>query len=138
MLDDYVRRSDVHKVFQPKYAPAINKTFAAMIDSVPAADVVERPRWIPVTERLPEEDGKYLVRYVRDIDLEDGVHSDEVRIMRFANAQWRFPFICNSDVRKLVTMETVTHWMPLPDPPKEETPTRPYDLLYEEGGANTT
>lgn len=41
MPDDYVKRSDVHKAFQPKYAPAINRTFAAMIDSVPAADVVE-------------------------------------------------------------------------------------------------
>ena len=40
-MGDYVKRSDVHKVFQPKYAPAINRTFAAMIDSVPAADVVE-------------------------------------------------------------------------------------------------
>ena len=47
MPDDYVKRSDVHKVFQPKYAPAINRTFAAMIDSVPAADVVEvrHGRW---------------------------------------------------------------------------------------------
>ena len=75
-------------------------------------------RWIPVTERLPKENGRYLVRYVRDID---GVHSDEVRIMWFADAQWRFPFICNPDVRELVTMEKVTHWMPLPEPPKEET-----------------
>ena len=41
MPGDYVKRSDVHKAFQPKYAPAINRTFAAMIDSVPAADVVE-------------------------------------------------------------------------------------------------
>jgi len=41
MNDDFVRRSDVHKAFQPKYAPAINRTFATMIDSVPAADVVE-------------------------------------------------------------------------------------------------
>lgn len=41
MPDDYVKRSDVHKAFQPKYAPAINRTFAAMIDSVPASDVVE-------------------------------------------------------------------------------------------------
>lgn len=41
MPEDYVKRSDVHKAFQPKYAPAINRTFAAMIDSVPAADVVE-------------------------------------------------------------------------------------------------
>lgn len=47
MPDDYVKRSDVHKAFQPKYAPAINRTFAAMIDSVPAADVVElrHERW---------------------------------------------------------------------------------------------
>lgn len=41
MADDYVKRSDVHKAFQPKYAPAINRTFAAMIDSVPVADVAE-------------------------------------------------------------------------------------------------
>jgi hypothetical protein len=73
--------------------------------------------WIPVTERLPKENGRYLVRYVRDID---GVHSDEVRIMWFADAQWRFPFICNPDVRELITMEKVTHWMPLPEPPKGE------------------
>ena len=48
MPEDYVKRSDVHKAFQPKYAPAINKTFAAMIDSVPAADVVEvrHGKWI--------------------------------------------------------------------------------------------
>lgn len=47
MNDDYVKRSDVHKAFQPKYAPAINRVFAAMIDSVPAADVVEvrHGRW---------------------------------------------------------------------------------------------
>lgn len=41
MYDDYVKRSDVHKIFQPKYAPAINKTLTTMIDRVPAADVVE-------------------------------------------------------------------------------------------------
>lgn len=49
MNDDYVKRSDVHKAFHPKYAPAINRTFAAMIDSIPAADVVERKtgEWMP-------------------------------------------------------------------------------------------
>lgn len=53
MPDDYVKRSDVHKVFQPKYAPAINRTFAAMIDSVPAADVVEvrRASWMAENSR---------------------------------------------------------------------------------------
>ena len=53
MPEDYVKRSDVHKAFQPKYAPAINRTFAAMIDSVPAADVVERKtgKWALVEKR---------------------------------------------------------------------------------------
>lgn len=42
MNDDYVKRLDVHTAFQPKYSPAINHAFAAIIDSVPSADVVER------------------------------------------------------------------------------------------------
>lgn len=51
--DDYVKRSDVHKAFQPKYAPAINKTFAAIIDSIPAADVapVRHGTWIKADEQ---------------------------------------------------------------------------------------
>lgn len=54
-MDDYVKRADVHKVFQPKYAPAINRTVVAMIDSVPAADVapVRHGHWI---EQPPDFD----------------------------------------------------------------------------------
>ena len=59
MNDDYVKRSDVHKVFQPKYAPAINRTFAAMIDSVPAADVVEVGRAKEVAHA--EEQGRLVI-----------------------------------------------------------------------------
>lgn len=65
------------------------------------------PRWIPVTERLPEEDGMYLVhgtwsasgRKVTDT-CEFYVHDGYFR------AAWNFD---------------VTHWMPLPEPPKEDT-----------------
>lgn len=59
----------------------------------------QQPRWIPVQERLPEEDGYYLV------------------CCQPYKAQW-------------VTMQhyspdsafsgSVTYWMPLPEPPKED------------------
>ena len=80
-------------------------------------------RWIPVTERLPEENGRYLVRYKRDIVLDyTEVHDDEVRIMKFfVGDGWRYPFLCQPELRK-AEQQTVTHWMPLPEPPKEDEP----------------
>ncbi len=77
-------------------------------------------KWISV-EEPPQETGRYLVRYLRDIDIDDGVHDDRIMIMRFLkNGGWRYPVICNEDVRQCVTLETVTHWQFLPEPPKEK------------------
>jgi hypothetical protein len=57
----------------------------------------EAQRWIPVEERLPEANTAVLTRW------RDGVFSVE----------WRFPS------GEWTTGSTVTHWMPLPQPPKE-------------------
>ena len=78
------------------------------MNSIPAADV--RPvKWIPVTERLPETHGEYMVAYhpcywdsVRD---EIKVGLDSFR----GKTSW---------AKK--KYQRVTHWMPLPEPPKEE------------------
>lgn len=40
--------------------PDMVKTVAAVFDTAPAAEVVERPRWIPATERLPPMERKEL------------------------------------------------------------------------------
>lgn len=72
-----------------------------IIAEAPAADVVERPRWISVKERMPE-DGKNVLAY------EGG---------GFYFLDW----CC--DGKWVVASESiavVTHWMPLPEPPKEE------------------
>ena len=56
-------------------------------------EALERTRWIPCSERLPEEPGKYLCcvkSYLFPTDSYD----------------------CCAD--------RVTHWMPLPEPSKEE------------------
>ena len=76
-----------------------------MLIHFPAADVA--PRWIPVTERLPEERGTYLVTVV------DGT-------IKRAVAQWwhdvdngKGYFVCDD-----CYAEDIVAWMPLPEPYK--------------------
>lgn len=59
------------------------------------------PCWIPVTERLPEKSGSYLVYVYGEVTEMDCWHG-----------KWH---MLGDDYTK-----AVTHWMPLPEPPKEE------------------
>ena len=63
---------------------------------------VELPKWIPVTERLPEQNGKYLAFALK-----------EENMMDFYDGHW---MLYGLDYRRYVT-----HWMRIPEPPKEET-----------------
>ena len=67
-----------------------------------------KPRWIPVTERLPEDD---QVVYVCGI-LNAVVWTD---LASFYADTWHLYVVPEQGKVK------VTHWMPLPAPPKEET-----------------
>lgn len=69
-----------------------------------AADAIEelsKPRWIPVTERLPKE--------METVIVTDG-----------KNVGYSF---CVNDYGTLdfYSPWNITHWMPLPQPPEEET-----------------
>lgn len=81
------------------------------------------PSWIPVTERLPEKDGDYLVFKVFDqkawCDVisfaKDGRKVSECtfgkkwqNIWYYYDSEWGY-----------IRTDSVTHWMPLPEPPKE-------------------
>lgn len=57
--------------------------------------------WISVKERLPEED--IVVILTDHIDVGTGW---------FNGKEWRTPFADIDEYR-------ITHWMPLPEPPKE-------------------
>ncbi len=57
-------------------------------------------KWIPVTERLPEEDGFTLIFTAHG----------HAGVCYFTNGWWGG-----------YGMDGITHWMPLPQPPKEET-----------------
>ena len=74
----------------------------------------ERGRWIPVEERLPERDGPVLAYY----GFSEG---GEISEMRFFSVMDYYavdpkPHFQHEGYRGL----TVTHWMPLPQPPKGE------------------
>lgn len=70
-------------------------------------EVEEASEWIPVSERLPEEDTDILVTYV---------HGKEVRVIpvNYGRGTW-YDCIFDSALDSL----KVTAWMPLPEPYKE-------------------
>lgn len=84
----------------------------ALIGETGAADalmVASQPRWIPVSERLPE--------------AESGDTSKPVLVTDgdcMAIAEW-FNFELCEPYWSYTGIGDITHWMPLPEPPKEET-----------------
>ena len=73
--------------------------FGDDVRNMPAA-----PTWISVEERLPEESEDVLV-FCRNDNITWNTIAHRVRTL-----WWRSG----------VPIESVTHWMPLPEPPKEE------------------
>ena len=82
------------------------------------------PQWISVEDRLPEEDGKYLATSIYFggdpcIDtLSFAKNGETIDEYEFAGQKniWYFYDFGYGDV----STEYVTHWMPLPQPPKGE------------------
>lgn len=100
----------------------LDYSFEVVADHLIANGVTVQ-RWIPVTERLPEEDGEYLVWFGRNMFehyaevryfAKDGEAVDkydlrhEKNVWYYYDSEWGYVACCN-----------VTHWMPLPEPPKE-------------------
>ena len=64
---------------------------------------MNNPEWISVKERLPEQEGRYLILYR---------HKDfgplKVFISDYVEGKW------NTVLERI----EITHWMPFPEPPK--------------------
>ena len=67
------------------------------------ARLKDAQRWIPVSERLPERDGFYLV--LENVNQVAGYY------------HWCKVFGWNTDGGR-TNIQSVTHWMPLPKPPE--------------------
>ena len=125
-----------------KAADAIEKFQGTLFLMKKTAEFVAEkvPKWIPATERLPETgvhvllackcgrgsyvcDGFHTEKYsmptqfYEDIDADYNEDADEYY---FPEGWWEV--IKNWDDYSCVAIEdNITHWMPLPEPPKEET-----------------
>ena len=75
--------------------------------------------WISVENKLPQERGHYLVMLKTDGNIGFEVHEHLIRIMYFGSEGWRLPRHYPEWIHEALKQE-VTHWMPLPEPPKEQ------------------
>ena len=86
---------DEHEEYTEKKMSVIDFIDTYTDEGVTETDVVEQARWIPVSERLPEDDGLYLV------------YTEEQ------------PFVCPFEDGEFFIDEVIA-WMPLPQPYKAE------------------
>ena len=70
-----------------------------------------KPKWIPVGERLPKLESYVYTVDVLFFDYEEGIH---VGYANLETGAWKDKYS-----RDLYEGRKVTHWMPLPEPPKE-------------------
>lgn len=80
------------------------------------ADAVQE--WIPVTERLPEHDGRYIVTACDEgCSCGDGIWYDTVVVeAEYYKGEWSW----NENGTEYDITCFVTHFMKMPDPPKGE------------------
>lgn len=114
-----------HRVF----VQSMNDIDRQTIRDLPSAEVepVKHGRWVPVSERLPEEDTEVLISYRYKEGEGDTSHVD-IDITTYGqmyfggnkvgnNKHWRAPF------EYFHSNYEVIAWMPLPEPYKEEAET---------------
>ena len=74
--------------------------------------------WISVEDRLPDETGRYLAVKKRIAPDDFGGNRTDIVIIRFfIDDGFRMPIHIPDWINKKIN-EEVTHWMPLPEPPK--------------------
>ena len=83
-----------------------------------AIDLLEKLTWVPMEDRHPKVIARYLVANRSIAPEELGGNSFSVRVMRWGGDGWRYPVHIPKEINNLI-VDTVTHWMPLPELPDE-------------------
>jgi len=97
------------------YYPPIHR----LIDEAEAADVEPKQRWIPVTERLPKPVSLQTRRKTKPVSLYSPKGGFYVGWYFGEDYRGHHLFANRTSKDSLQYITTkVTHWMPLPEPPK--------------------
>ena len=83
------------------------------------ANGVTVQKWIPVTERLPEDDLPKGSK-VKQIKVLTALRSGKGVITVRSQTRYRMTWYPNSPWGWKYSASEITHWMPLPEPPKGE------------------
>lgn len=101
---------------QDKLAKAVIKKCIEIIDKLEPLEAEPMQRWIPVTERLPEKSGSYIVCTVFDFC---GKRSRSVHECGFdKNIGFYEEIEQVDDTFRKESRDDVTHWMPFPELPE--------------------
>jgi len=115
MYEELVKRLRSHNGW------ALNKTLDEAADAIESTNKayqmiseayeaeVTKQNWIPVAERLPEKYDCYYLVVLNNWNTDFCLYTKEKGFGMYITSKW---WDANDEV---------THWMPLPEPPKEET-----------------
>ena len=130
-MSDYISRSEIFSVWRSMPKPASIASLTDAINRTPAADVEPVRRWIPCSERLPEEIVPVNVVWVNHLpapyyeEIKD-VPQSGTAVYYNDNWYW-YSDVCEDVLREYGENDAdlidggieITHWQPLPKPPKK-------------------
>lgn len=107
----------------PVVTQEIIDRLAAYEDTGFTPEEVQQMRWIPVEERLPEEQGQYIVVVDGKVTTDFYWVCEDIKWWLSYNEGFNALYIdpYSSKLKREPPYPRVTHWMPLPEAPKEVT-----------------
>lgn len=116
-MGDYINRDAAIRALEVSNVHrGIISALQENLRDIPAADVMVRPCWVSVRERLPEIMATVIVTGRMKYDWEKGY----IRFVDVAQHNGDGDYCFFNDWYEGQDVFEVTHWMPLPDPPVEE------------------
>ena len=122
MYDELVKRLRSEAVYLPEKFSKNAELLDVLMKAADAIEKLSKPRWIPVTERLPEEMDRSRGEWSAEIRPSDDVlvwlsHEKRQSVAWYSHTYNEWTTV---DENTVYCFGEVTHWMPLPEPPKEK------------------